>query len=122
MIFVFGSNLAGIHGAGAALFARKYCGAVQGKGVGRTGNSYALPTKNHQIKTLSLDEIQKYVNQFIDYTSDNPDLEFKLTRIGCGLAGYKDSEILQLFPSELPNNIYVPPEWADHFKNNKHWA
>lgn len=122
MIFVFGSNLAGIHGAGAALFARKNYGAVYGEGRGRTGNSYALPTKNQQIKTLPLQEIQKYVTEFVMYASKNSNLEFKLTRIGCGLAGYVDNEILALFPPDLPDNIYVPPEWANHFKNNKHWV
>ena len=64
-IFVFGSNLSGIHGAGAALYARKHYGAELSVGIGRTGDSYAIPTKDHKINTLSLDVIEKYVDEFI---------------------------------------------------------
>ena len=88
-IFVFGSNLAGRHGKGAALAARNENGAVYGVGVGRTGNAYAIPTKDAQIKTLDLSIIHRYVREFLIYAEAHPDLEFKVTAIGTGLAGYK---------------------------------
>jgi hypothetical protein len=88
MIFVFGSNLAGRHGRGAALCAKNAHGAVYGVGVGRTGNAYAIPTKDERIRTLPLERIAPYVSAFLDYARANPDLEFEVTKIGCGLAGY----------------------------------
>lgn len=121
MIFVFGSNLAGRHGAGAALYALKYHGAIYGQGLGMQGNSYAIPTKDERIKTLPLQEIKKYVVQFINYATLHSTLQFKLTRVGCGFAGYKDSEIIGLFPRVIPRNIYVPPEWKEFFPNNFNW-
>lgn len=110
MIFVFGSNLAGRHGAGAAKFAREHHGAVYGVGHGRTGNSYALPTKNRNIETLSLGYIKDYVDTFIEYAKANPDLQFQLTAIGCGLAGYKPAQIAPMFV-EAPSNVQLPPEF-----------
>jgi len=98
MIFVFGSNLAGRHGKGAALAATKTYGAVYGIGEGRTGNSYALPTKDANIKTRSLVAI------------NNPDLDFQVTKIGCGLAGFKESDIAPLFKN-APVNCYLPENW-----------
>ena len=91
MIFTFGSNKLGRHGKGAALYAVKYCGAIYGQGVGRQGNSYALPTCLRPVHDgadcLSYDEIQKYVDKFIQYAKDNPTEEFQVTQVGCGLAG-----------------------------------
>ncbi len=110
MIFVFGSNLAGFHGKGAALYARKYHGAEQYIGVGRTGNAYAIPTKDHRLKTLPLIDIRHYVNGFIRYAGENPDLEFEVTRIGCGLAGYRDQDIAPLFKT-APDNCRLPQNW-----------
>lgn len=120
MIFVFGSNLAGRHGAGAALYARKYHGAEYGVGVGIQGNSYAIPTKDEHLNTLPLATIKEYVTQFVNYASLHNTLSFKLTRVGCGLAAYKDEDIIPLFPKDLPLNIYVPPEWKEDF-NNYYW-
>lgn len=121
MIFVFGSNLAGRHGAGAALYALKYHGAVYGQGLGMQGNSYAIPTKDERIKTLPLQEIKKYVEQFVDFATIHSTTKFKLTRVGCGLSGYKDEDIVELSPPTLPINIYVPPEWKEFFPNNFNW-
>lgn len=109
-IFVFGSNLAGRHGAGAALFAKKNRGAIYGKGIGMQGNSYAIPTKDQNIKTLPLDRIKPYVDQFIEFAKQNSKLIFEVTRIGCGLAGYKDSDIAPMF-KDAPLNCILPEGW-----------
>ena len=109
-IFVFGSNLSGRHGKGAALFAKKYHGAVYGQGVGLQGNSYAIPTKDNKIKTLPLAEIKKYVDIFIQFAQDNPDLRFILTNFGCGLAGYKNYEIAWML-KDVPPNVILTKEF-----------
>jgi hypothetical protein len=109
-IFVFGSNLAGRHGAGAALFAKQNHGAVYGIGRGRTGNSYALPTKGFRIETLPIEIIQRNVEDFLRYAVDNPTLKFQVTRVGCGLAGYSDRQIGPMF-SKAPENCILPDEW-----------
>ena len=109
-VFVFGSNLAGIHGAGSALHAKRYYGAVQGEGIGRHGNSYAIPTKDKNLRVLPLDQIEQYVYQFIQYAYSNPHLVFEVTRIGCGLAGYKDHQIAPFF-STAPENCLLPELW-----------
>jgi hypothetical protein len=109
-IFVFGSNLAGIHGAGAALDAKMKYGAVIGVGEGHTGNSYAIPTKNLFIETLPLEAIEASVYKFITYATRNPELSFFVTRIGCGLAGYSEEEISPFF-DETPDNCILPYGW-----------
>lgn len=111
MIFVFGSNLAGRHGMGAALHAYRNYGAIYGHGVGRQGNAYAIPTKDAYIKTLPLHVIQYYVSEFLVYANAHQDLEFNVTRIGCGLAGYKDEQIAPMF-SGAPANCTLPQEWS----------
>lgn len=111
-IFVFGSNLAGIHGAGAALFARKHYGAILGKGVGLQGSSYAIPTKDYNIRTLPLEHIQLFVNDFLDFARSVPHMEFQVTRIGCGLAGYKDEDIAPMFKN-APANCELPEGWGE---------
>ncbi len=98
-IFVFGSNLAGRHGKGAALHARQFYGARNGVGVGFVGRSYAIPTKDERIRTLPLNRIRPYVDAFLAFARDNPELEFNVTRIGCGLAGYSDPGARQAPPS-----------------------
>jgi hypothetical protein len=110
VVFVFGSNLAGIHGAGAALIAVKRFGARYGVGEGLTGRSYAIPTKDHNIITLSLKDIAKAVRQFIEFAKEHSDMQFWVTRVGCGLAGYKDQEIAPLFVS-APANCNMPMDW-----------
>ncbi len=109
-VFVFGSNLAGRHGKGAAKTALIYYGAVYGKGEGYQGNSYAIPTKNQNLKTLSLSDIQHCAECFINFAKSFPDMKFFLTRIGCGLAGYKDKDIAPFF-KEAPPNVRKPPDW-----------
>ena len=109
-IFVFGSNLAGIHGAGAALCAKQEHGAQYGVGEGRTGNAYAIPTKDHKIRTRPLADIQVSVNHFLDYAREHPELTFIVTRIGCGLAGYKDTDIAPMFDT-APSNCILPEGW-----------
>lgn len=109
-IFVFGSNLAGRHGAGAALFARQYHGAIYGQGIGLQGGSYAIPTKDRNIKTLPLTEISKYVDEFLAFAKSRSDLEFFVTRIGCGLAGYKDKDIAPMFKNKT-SNVKLPEGW-----------
>lgn len=109
-IFVFGSNLAGRHGAGAALFARQNHGAIYGRGVGPQGNAYAIPTKDYQIKTLPLTAIAPHVKDFIGYARAHPELTFQVTRIGCGLAGYTDGQIAPMFRG-APDNCILPEGW-----------
>jgi galactokinase/mevalonate kinase-like predicted kinase len=110
-IFVFGSNLAGVHGAGAALYAKQKYGAQLRVGVGRTGYAYAIPTKDHQIKTLPLDQIKPHVDEFIRYAKANPQYVFQVTRIGCGLAGYTDEDIAPMF-KDAPSNCGLDPKWV----------
>lgn len=110
MIFVFGSNLAGRHGKGAALTALKEHGAIYGVGVGPQGNCYAIPTKDQALKPLGLATIRGFVLDLLQYAKLNPELEFYVTRIGCGLAGYKDSDISPMF-KDAPKNCYLPEGW-----------
>ena len=108
-IFVFGSNLAGRHGKGAALEARLKHGAKYGNPIGLQGNSYAIPTKDSNLVTLPLNKIKKYVDDFIIFATKENDLIFKLTRIGCVLAGYKDEDIAPMFVN-APQNVILPDE------------
>ena len=110
MIFVFGSNLAGRHGKGAALYAREHHGAEYGVGVGRTGNAYAIPTKDQRFRSLPLDLIAGYVMDFIDYAREHPELQFQVTAIGTGLAGYSHEQIAPMFHN-APGNCVLPEEW-----------
>ena len=112
-IFVFGSNLQGIHGKGAALHARSHHGAIPGKGEGHWGWSYALPTRflcAGRMTTLSLAKIEMHIDIFIEYASAHFDYVFNVTRIGCGHAGYTDNQIAPLFDGS-PNNVLLPQEW-----------
>lgn len=103
-IFVFGSNLAGRHGGGAARAANMKFGAEWGVGVGLTGQSYAIPTMQGGVET-----IKPYVDEFIRFAQENPGLKFLVTRIGCGIAGFKDEEIAPLFDKAMQvPNIYLP--------------
>lgn len=109
-IFVFGSNLDGVHGAGAALFARQHCGAELGVGEGLTGQSYALPTCKHPGIPLTYYEVSWAIDRFINFAQRRLDLQFFVSRVGCGLAGFTDTEIAYQF-SNLPSNLRLPPEW-----------
>lgn len=100
-IFVFGSNEAGIHGAGAARAAYRFYGAAWGYGFGLAGRSFAIPTKDRGLETLSLTEIIYYVHAFkslvVKNVQERLGLKFFVTRVGCGLAGYRDEQIAHLF-------------------------
>jgi len=108
-IFVFGSNLSGRHGLGAAKTALGW-GAVWGQGKGLQGRTYGIPTKNANItQTLTLVEIELFVNEFIEFAKKHPALTFLVTEIGCGLAGLKPKEVAPLFKDAVNvSNIYLP--------------
>jgi len=112
-IFVFGSNLAGRHGKGAALYARKHHGAIYGQGEGLQGASYGIPTKDERLRVLPLDVISGHIANFIEFALSRPDLQFNITPVGCGLAGYKQEEIKPLFDGHrpLPGNCRYSKEW-----------
>lgn len=120
-IFVFGSNLSGIHGAGAAQTARIKFGAQNGEGEGVTGECYAIPTKDYGIRrTLTVAEIKPYVDQFIRYARYRQQLTFLVTEIGCGLAGYKPEQIAPLFKDALDLvNILLPKSFVEILKNKE---
>lgn len=112
MIFVFGSNLAGRHGAGAALYARRKYGAEHGVGIGRTGDAYALPTKDEQLRTLSLEAIEGHVRNFCRYAAEQHHEAFLVTPIGCGLAGYSRDQIAPMFARHgLTSNVFLSHHW-----------
>ena len=106
-VFVFGSNLSGMHGGGAAWVAYRKFGAIMGQGVGLQGQSYGIPTMQGGVET-----IRPYVDEFIEFAKKNPDLTFLVTRIGCGIAGFRDEEIAPLFEAAHEvENIVLPPHW-----------
>ena len=108
-VFVFGSNLSGIHGKGAAKQALKW-GARLGVGEGEVGRTYAVPTKAANVKkTLSVKLIEEHVKRFLDHASSNPDKTYLVTEIGCGLAGLKPDQVGPLFSrAVLLDNIHLP--------------
>jgi hypothetical protein len=110
-IFVFGSNESGIHGAGAARTALSF-GAKMGKGFGPSGQTFAIPTKDWNIETLSIPHIAPYITRFLDYTRNNPNLIFLVTKIGCGLAGHTIESIAPLFQG-YPPNVILPEEFLE---------
>jgi len=110
-VFVFGSNLAGRHFSGAAEFARKYHDAKIGIGYGLEGTSFAIPTKDFDVKTLPLETIEIFVRLFIYYARQHPELRFNVTRVGCGLAGYTDKDIGPMFWGAT-SNCDLPEGWG----------
>ena len=111
-IFVFGSNLQGSHGGGAAAAAVRYFGAIWGQGVGMQGQCYAIPTMHGGV-----DAIRPYVDEFIEYAKNHPELTFLVTRIGCGIAGFKDSEMAPLFKDALDvPNVLLPKSFVEELK------
>ena len=110
-IFVFGSNLAGRHGRGAALWAREHRGAIYGRGIGPQGDAYAIPTKDQHLNVLSVDVIEGHVRRFLAYARERSDLRFELTPIGCGLAGYRPDQIAPMF-TDAPGNVDLPASFA----------
>ncbi len=111
-IFVFGSNKAGIHGAGAALYAHQNHGAEWGVGEGLTGHSYALPTKDENITTMGWQELDAAIGRFCDYARMYYKLTFLLTPVGTGLAGWSKREVGYLFrKNKVPSNVYLTWTW-----------
>ncbi|MCQ2326549.1 MAG: hypothetical protein MJZ71_03205 [Bacteroidales bacterium] len=103
-VFVFGSNLEGAHGGGAARTAYKYFGAIWGQGVGMQGQSYGIPTMHGGV-----DVIKPYVDEFIAYAKNHKEMFFYVTRIGCGIAGFTDNEIAPLFAEAIDlDNVCLP--------------
>lgn len=111
-VFVFGSNLRGIHGGGAAKFAFDHCGATWGQGVGLSNSSYALPTCERPGVPLPRQAIRQHAEVFKAFAVSHPELSFFLTRVGCGIAGFTDAEIAPLFKG-VSDNVRTPPEWAE---------
>lgn len=117
-VFVFGSNLAGIHDAGAARLAHKKFGAQRGRPYGHYGQSFAIPTKDTNIETLSLDSILRFVESFKDYAIVQHEYTFLVTEIGCGLAGYTPSQIAPFF-NNCPPNVHLPQSFIDVLLSNE---
>lgn len=108
-VFVFGSNLAGVHAGGAARYALNHFGAIMGQGVGLQGQSYAIPTMQGGVDT-----IKPYVDQFIEFARECDQNTFYVTRIGCGIAGFTDEEIAPLFEEALElYNVRLPKSFVD---------
>ena len=106
-IFVFGSNLSGMHGGGAALLAYRKFGAIWGQGVGLQGQSYGIPTMQGGVETIA-----PYVDEFIAFAKAHPELLFYVTKIGCGIAGFTEEEISPLFAQAHGiDNIILPRGW-----------
>ena len=111
-VFVFGSNLAGMHGGGAAATAYRCFGAVWGQGVGLQGQSYAIPTMQGGVET-----IKPYVDEFVAFAKSHPELRFLVTKIGCGIAGFRDEEIAPLFCDAVGvANIVLPKDFVEIIK------
>ena len=108
-IFVFGSNLAGMHGGGAAATAHRCFGAAWGKGVGLYGRSYAIPTMQGGVET-----IKPYVDKFIEFAKSHQEQRFLVTKIGCGIAGFRDEQIAPLFAEAIDvKNIILPRDFVE---------
>lgn len=97
-VFVFGSNLQGAHGGGAAAMALMFFGAVWGQGVGMQGQSYAIPTMQGGVETIA-----PFVDEFIEYAKAHPEKRFLVTEIGCGIAGFSPEEIAPPIQSRRPH-------------------
>lgn len=116
-IFVFGSNLAGIHGSGAARLAKDSFGAELYIGEGYTGQCYAIPTKDEHIISLGLRDIKVYVDRFCEETYNNLDKVFICTQVGCGLAGYIPKEIAWMFKKANPYNTVFDYVWQKYLED-----
>lgn len=116
-IFVFGSNMSGRHGKGGAKTAMKW-GGIYGQSNGLQGNTYGIPTVNHNITApLLISEIKEYVDEFIEFTKNNKNLIFYVTKIGCGLAGYNVEDMASLFKECLDlDNVFLPIEFIEFNK------
>ena len=127
VVFVFGSNEAGRHGLGAAKLAREKFGAVYGVGVGLRGNSYAIPTKDAELRILPLERIAQYVADFVEFAKNHPELEFNVVEVGCGLARPKHqtreqrvADIAPMFAGALElSNVFLPKAFGGKYINSK---
>lgn len=118
-VFVFGSNLLGKHGGGAARTAYEKFGAVMGVGIGAAGKTFAIPTKGVYIETLPLEQVKYYVDYFIKLAPNFPKRHFLVTQVGCGLAGFEVKDIAPLFRDALSvRNIYLPKVFLDYLNSN----
>ena len=116
-IFVFGSNTQGAHGGGAARTAMNW-GAIYGQAFGLQGKTFAIPTVDYtKSGKMSIETIKEYVDRFLDFAKENKDKKFLVTEIGCGIAGFKVSDIAPLFKDALKDefdNIYLPQSFIDY--------
>lgn len=113
LVYVFGSNRKGIHGAGSAKFARDNFGARIGQGVGFQGRSYGIPTKDRpELKGLRLKDIAKEVSEFCDFTHLHPEFNYIVTAIGTGFAGHKHVDIAPMFTNAI--NCWFPVYWSGY--------
>jgi len=113
--WVFGSNLAGVHGKGAAEVAVRLFHAKLGCGAGFAGHSFAIPTKDSQLRPLPLEHIRTYVGLFLERAREFEHLSFFVTRIGCGYAGYRDDQIAPFFAG-APANCSFAKEWRPYLE------
>lgn len=118
-VLVFGSNQAGKHKKGAARDAARFWGAIAGQGEGWMGQCYALPTKDTHIQTLPLTAIEDGVGRLLEVAAANPEHRFVVTRVGCGLAGYRDEQIYPFFTT-VPDNVILPGLWLRSLGRLKH--
>lgn len=122
-IFVFGSNLLGIHGKGAALTAVQKHGAIQGQGIGLQGNSYAIPTKKSPARSLDLVHINKFVADFLNFAYFTPNHIYHVTNIGCGLAGFTFHQIAPMFRLvKFMSNVRISQDFADNIPGMEHFV
>lgn len=117
-IFVFGSNRAGRHGKGAALVAARKFGAKYGQGDGLMGQSYGIPTKDKNLKSLPIEKVGIAVQRFKRFAAEHKELTFFVTKIGCGLAGFKEKDIAPMF-NESSENIVLPIEFTRILGNHE---
>lgn len=108
-VFVFGSNLAGSHGGGAALQAKQW-GAIDGKGEGLAGQTYAFPTLGKELEQLDHEHLTISRDNLYKHCETNPNKEFLLTKVGCGIAGYPEEYMKSLFTNP-PKNLVLPDDW-----------
>jgi hypothetical protein len=117
-VFVFGSNLAGRHGAGAARYAAEHFGAQEGVGEGLTGRAYAIPTKDAQIRDMDTAAIEPAIQRFVEFAQQRPDMAFLLTPVGCGLAGHSVQWLWSvLHRIGLPANVHLTASWVNDYPN-----
>ena len=119
MIFVFGSNKSGIHGAGAAKHAHKNLGAVWGVGEGLTGECYALPTKGKNIEFIPLTEVREAIDRFLQVAT-HTDEDYQVTQVGCGLGGFTSEQIAPFF-RDAPDNCLFDEAWREFLGDDKRY-